>query len=118
MPLALRSLLNNPALAKDQVTFCAWHLAKSDAWSAAEIIIPLDYSDGSGIYWDFTSDVGYADYFCETYGWEEMPKAALEILHGAVVTEEAITALNPDADMRAVMDAVKQINKTASIQGI
>lgn len=116
MPPALYELLDDEALERGLVTFCAWREAGDHEWQAARIDVADDWSDGSADFLDYFSErEAYVAWLGEYYDTEIDVATVYDILAGDAVTEEMVAVLNPKADVYQVLEDIYDIKRAAVV---
>jgi hypothetical protein len=125
-PERLLSLLDDPALEKDMLTFCAWQAPGDQQWRYGKIEFPeseyndstvAEWNDGIDAFLAYACDLeGYQQWFEENYeGWYkaepdiELDRVVLQdIFDGKPITAEMIKCLNPERDVDAVLKELER----------
>ncbi len=109
-PHWVTSLLNDPALENNITTFCTWQFAGDISWNFAPLNIPTGWRDGTDTFLSFTPDLkSYQKWFEDDYYESELDFNLLErIYNGEEITADMITAINPDADVSAVLKLLRE----------
>lgn len=116
IPHALYELLDNEALERDLLTFCAWYTPENGAWQAAHVSVPDDWRDGSADFLDYFSERDdYIAWLKDYYEADINSAPVMDILAGVAVTEEMVAELNPKADTEAAMEAVYAIKRASVV---
>lgn len=116
MPHELYELLDNEALERDLLTFCAWCGAGDNVWQAARLPVADDWSDGSADFLDYLSDRDeYIAWLEDYYEADVNSVPVMDIMAGVNITEELVAELNPKADPETVMEAIYAIKRAAVV---
>jgi len=109
-PLELVSLLDDPALEKDLVTFCTWRTADDTKWHFAPSDIPKKWNDGIETFIEYTGDI---EWYCEDFKWyfsSEIDKQILQnIFEGSPITSSVATAMNSNNSPEIILETLKNI---------
>lgn len=106
--------LDDEALEKDLVTFCAWHTG--NGWQAQKLNVPNDWDDGSDDFLEYVSALDeYIPWLNAYYEKDFAAETVTELYNGGALNEETVAALNPDADVDAVMFAIGEIKRAAVV---
>ena len=103
VPSHLNALLNNGAIMRDDVTFCAW--CTGGVWAAGPVEFPDGEDDGSGhlmptMTYDAAAYVAWAKDYYEV----ELDLTVVEgVFRGEAVTEDIERRLNPERDAAAAV---------------
>ncbi|MNO89481.1 hypothetical protein D3C76_809650 [compost metagenome] len=112
VPTSLLSLLEDEAIAKDDVTFCFWRENNDLTWQKGKVEIPAGAEDGSDFLLGtiFRTAEDFVE-FAEGYFELTLPlEIVTKIYEGAAITKEMIKALNPDSDVEKVLQELEGID--------
>ncbi|WP_339315350.1 hypothetical protein [Paenibacillus sp. FSL R10-2734] len=111
VPASLLSLLEDDAIAKEDVTFCLWRENNDLIWQKGEVEIPAGAEDGSDFLLGtiFRTAEDFVE-FAEGYFELTLPlEIVANIYEGAAITREMIKALNPDGDVEKVLQELAEL---------
>lgn len=112
VPKELLSLLEDNAIEKDDVTFCIWRKNSDTNWHKGKVEIPKGESDGS----DFLVGCIFhtpEDFVEFAIGYfESLPslEVVAKIYADSPITEEMINILNPNCDVKEVLQELQCID--------
>ena len=113
VPKVLLDFLDDEAIEKDDVTFCIWQEKNQNQWQKGKVEIPEGCDDGSDymisrIY----SLEDYIDWAKNYWGLEDRlsVKEVEQIFNHQPITEELIKKLNPDRNIKLVMNELSEID--------
>lgn len=112
VPTSLLSLLEDEAIAKEDVTFCFWYENNDSMWQQGKVEIPDGAEDGSDflIGTIFRTAEDFVE-FAEGYFELTLPiEIVAKIYEGAAITREMIKAINPDSDVEKVFQELEGID--------
>lgn len=116
IPHELYELLDDDALERDLLTFCAWRTTDNDEWQAARINVADDWRDGSADFLDYLSEQeDYVAWLAEYYDMDIDKNTIADILGGVAVTEDMVALLNPAADVETAMEGIYAIKRSAVV---
>ena len=108
-PAALAALLDDPALEKELVTFCAWQAADDAQWHCAESEIPADWSDGVETFLFYAQDLEeYRHWFEEYYELKADLRVLRSVFDNKPVTADMVRSLNPEGDADLIMKELEE----------
>ncbi|WP_313639654.1 hypothetical protein [Paenibacillus sp.] len=112
VPTSLLSLLEDEAIAKEDVTFCFWYENNDSMWQQGKVEIPDGAEDGSDflIGTIFRTAEDFVE-FAEGYFELTLPiEIVAKIYEGEAITREMIKAINPDSDVEKVFQELEGID--------
>lgn len=105
VPKSLLALLDEEAFEKEDVTFCIWRESGDANWQIGDVKIPEGQEDGSvfllGTIFD-TAEI-YVDWAQYYYDMPIPIEVVKKIYNGLAITEEAIRSLNPERNVKEVL---------------
>lgn len=109
VPSFLDELLDDPAVQRDDVTFCVWHT--SGRWQCGSMTFPNDEEDGSSrlLATILLTPDAYCDWAREYYERDLDPAIVAEVYAGTSVDVDLIAALNPDRDLEAALAELSEL---------
>ncbi|MFF2091219.1 hypothetical protein [Paenibacillus sp. NPDC058174] len=111
-PKKLLSLLNGDAIEQDDATFCIWREASDTNWHKGKVEVPEGASDGS----DFLIGCIYhtpEDFAEFARGYFELSLSldiVAKIYEDVPITAEMIKMLNPDCDVKEVLQELESLH--------
>ncbi|MFC5451572.1 hypothetical protein [Paenibacillus aestuarii] len=109
VPKELLTLLEDDAIEKDDVTFCIWRENSDTSWRKGKVEIPKGESDGSDFLVGciFHTPEDFVE-FAEGY-FEISPSLDIvaKIYDEFTITAEMINILNPDCDVKEVLQELE-----------
>ena len=113
VPDELRTLIDDPALEKELVTFCVWQSVDDVEWQFAPSTIPKNWHDGIDTFLYYSQKLEqYREWFKDYYSTEIDNDILHNIFDGNTITADMITALNPDVSPTTVLDGLQQMFET------
>jgi hypothetical protein len=112
VPTSLLSLLEDEAIAKDDVTFCFWRENNDLTWQKGQVEIPAGAEDGSDFLLEtiFRTAEDFVE-FAEGYFELTLPlEVVAQVYEGAAITKEMIKALNPDGDVETILQELAELD--------
>ena len=109
-PVELVSLVDDPALQKEQVTFCAWRTIDDAAWHYAPFAVPEDWHDGIDLFLYYAHNLKqHQEWFEENYELALDTKILLSIYDGSTITSIIVNSLNPDVTLETISEGFSDI---------
>lgn len=110
-PLALQELLNDPALEKNNVTFCVWQVHGQTQWHFEPLKIPNNWNDGIETFLQYIPDLqDYKKWFEDDYYEANLDFYLLEkIYNNEAITADMVRKLNPKADIQIVFKNLEEL---------
>lgn len=111
LPNHFDALLTDEAIEKEEVTFCFWN--KSGQWRQGNVVFNNGEDDGSGFLLGtlFDDPVEFKDWADDYFEMELSLETIASIYDGMPITDDQIKALNPEADLVTVREALDQIER-------
>ena len=109
-PDELITLINDPALEKEIVTFCTWQSVDDNEWQFAPSTIPKNWCDGIDTFLYYSQNFEqYCEWFEECYETEPDINILRSIFEGNSITADMVAALNPDVSPTIVLDDLQKM---------
>lgn len=111
LPETFSRLLDDPALEKEEATFCLWREKGDAEWKKGNVTLAKDESDGSGFLLG-TIESTAEDFkdWADDYFEIDLPLHVLrEFYETGKLTEEMILALNEGCDVEKVKEELKEL---------
>jgi hypothetical protein len=109
-PAELLSLVSDPALEKELVTFCTWQSADDTEWHFAPTTFPKDWDDGIKTFLFYTHGLeSYCKWFEDEYYESPLATEILQkIFDGNKITSDIIKTLHPEATPKKILKDLKK----------
>ncbi|GGG60117.1 hypothetical protein [Paenibacillus radicis (ex Gao et al. 2016)] len=111
-PKELLSLLNDDAIEQDDVTFCIWRETSDTNWHKGKVEVPEGASDGTDflIGCIFHTPEDFAEFAKGYFELSLSLDIVAKIYDDAPITAEMIKLLNPDCDVKEVLQELKSLH--------
>ncbi|QSF42983.1 hypothetical protein [Paenibacillus tianjinensis] len=109
VPKELLSLLEEDAIAKDDVTFCIWRKNSDRNWHKGKVDIPKGESDGSDFLVGciFLTPADFVEFAIDYFECSPSLDVVARIYDDFPITEEMINILNPNCDAKEVFQELE-----------
>lgn len=111
VPKELLSLLEDDAIEKDDVTFCIWRKNSDSSWHKGKVEIPEGESDGSDFLLSciFYTPEDFVEFATDYFELAPSLDVVKEIYDDFPITEEMIHLLNPNCDVKEVLQELNDL---------
>ncbi|WP_340512938.1 hypothetical protein [Cohnella sp. 56] len=111
VPKELLGLLEDDAIEQDDATFCMWRKNGDTNWHQGNVEIPEGASDGSDFLVGciFQTPENFAEFAAGYFELSPSLEVVAQIYDGASITEEMIHTLNPDCDVKEVLQELESL---------
>ncbi len=111
LPAALSILLDDPAFAREDVTFCLWQTPGSKIWERGPVQFPPDGDDGSDFLLGtlFPKATKYSDWAKAYYETDIPLESVQQVYETLTLDEETARTIHPQVDYDAIQGELSSL---------